>query len=820
MKLRTLNRLLTTPTITLIVLLAPLLSAQAPPTTDTDTNAKKIAAYLSAHHALNQFSGAALVADQGKLVYRGAFGLANEEWQIPNTVDTKFRLASLTKQFTAMLVLLLVEDGVLELEAPLLRYLPDYPARAGNRVTIHHLLNHTSGIPNYTNRRGFMRNEAGSRLPVAEFIAKYCSDPLEFEPGSQMRYSNSGYYLLGAVVEAVTGGTYAKALQERILDPLKMQNTGFDEYRTVLDKRASGYEQLLGKRQGARWIEMSNAYAAGALYSTVEDMWKWSQALQSKRLLQGRLEKRMLQPGRGTFGYGWTINLRDPDHPVQLHTGGINGFSTIIVRGPSRGQTIVLLSNQSGAATHEAARGINAILRGEIPTVSARRPDRTLAHTALEQGVPAALHLLDQSPTTYRTTEIERAVNQLGYQLLEHKRTTEALQLLEFNAQAFPKVANVWDSLGEAHLMSGNRELARENYQKALALDPSSKTAAAMLKKLADSVEADATPPAVPTVDSYFVGTNEIESITGPDCITRSILQDKQGNLWFSTWHGIVRYDGQSFVNLTNQQGLARFRAFSSLEDRSGALWFGTVGVGLYRYDGNAFTHFTTADGLANNLVICILQDSAGNLWFGTKGGLSRFDGQTFRNFTTSEGLSHDEITTIAEDEAGVLWIGTRGAACKYDGQKFTTLAPQPGATLTNVRSIVVAHDGIVWIGGQDGLWSNQRGAFTKHLSNFTGAVYQDKNKLLWLALSDLKNTYEMSLYRYDGTVPAGIGDPLPKPVAQPRGQVFGLEEDSEGNLWFGTERGPMYYDGKTVRRAVKASPQMGGSGGIDTGGK
>jgi CubicO group peptidase (beta-lactamase class C family) len=180
--------------------------------------ARQIDDYLAQHQAVGQLSGAVLLADCGELIYQGAFGMADSDWAIPNTPLTKFRLASITKQFTALVVLQLVRAGRLELDAPITRYLADYPAASGERVTLRHLLNHTSGIPSYTDRAGFMTSEAKQRFSTKEFVALYCSEPLEFEPGSRFQYNNSGYFLLGAIIEAVTGQTYAAVLQERILD--------------------------------------------------------------------------------------------------------------------------------------------------------------------------------------------------------------------------------------------------------------------------------------------------------------------------------------------------------------------------------------------------------------------------------------------------------------------------------------------------------------------------------------------------------------------------------------------------------------------------
>jgi CubicO group peptidase (beta-lactamase class C family) len=170
-----------------------------------------------------------LVADGGKVIYKKGFGMANMEWEIPNQTDTKFRIGSVTKQFTATLVLQLTEEGKIKLDGKITDYLPDYRKDTGDKVTIHHLLNHTSGIPSYTGLPGFFQNESRNPYGVKEFVKKFASGDLEFEPGSKFSYNNSGYFLLGAIIEQVTGKPYARVLQERIFDPLGMKDTGYDD---------------------------------------------------------------------------------------------------------------------------------------------------------------------------------------------------------------------------------------------------------------------------------------------------------------------------------------------------------------------------------------------------------------------------------------------------------------------------------------------------------------------------------------------------------------------------------------------------------------
>jgi|ERR1051325_4887196 CubicO group peptidase (beta-lactamase class C family) len=181
--------------------------------------AAKIDQLISVYNKYGHFNGSALVADRGSVIYEKGFGWADLEWSIPNTPNTKFRLGSITKQFTATLILQLAEQGKLKLDGKLIDYLPDYRKDTGGRVTIHNLLTHTSGIPSYTSLPGFFQNVSRNPFAVDDFIKKYASGDLEFEPGTKFVYSNSGYFLLGAIIEKITGKPYEQVLKENIFDP-------------------------------------------------------------------------------------------------------------------------------------------------------------------------------------------------------------------------------------------------------------------------------------------------------------------------------------------------------------------------------------------------------------------------------------------------------------------------------------------------------------------------------------------------------------------------------------------------------------------------
>ena len=292
--------------------------------------------------------------------------------------------------------------------------------------------------------------------------------------------------------------------------------------------------------------------------------------------------------------------------------------------------------------------------------------------------------------------------------------------------------------------------------------------------------------------DPYFIETNSITSPTGPDCITRNILQDRNGDVWLASWKGIIRYDGNSFTNFTNKNKLRRFHVFSLLEDTKGNLWFGTIGAGAYKYDGDTFTNITVQDGLANDTVGCMFEDTSGNIWFGTAGGASMYDGNSFHNFTDADGLSNNDINSIIEDVSGNLWFGTRGNVSIYDGDSFTNFTKEDNSSFTNVRSIIEDKNGYIWLGGNDGLWRFDGTSFVQYTSDFVGYIYEDSAGYFWVSAAE-PNPYHWVLWRYDASaVPLSATK-----IKKQSGQLYGIFEDTNGDIWVGNERGVFRYDGK-----------------------
>jgi CubicO group peptidase (beta-lactamase class C family) len=332
------------------------------------TVAPQIDEVMRSHAAAGDFSGSVLVARDGSILYQHAFGYADLEWKIPNDLQTKFEIGSMTKQFTALLVLQFVNEDKIKLDGHLSGYLPYYRKDTGNRVTVRQLLSHTSGIPNFVSAPGFLDGPA-SRITysVKEFAQKYCSGDLEFEPGTQFRYSNSGYFLLGAVLEQVSGSSYEQLLKDRIFRPVGMNDSGYTHSERIIPHRASGYERSSNGLQNARFYDMSIPFAAGALYSTVGDLLLWDQALYGERLLPANLRELLFKPNLDNYGFGWGILVPKPGSPnagetVLMHGGAIFGFQSVIERIPDGKQLIVLLDNTDSPKLLEIAVEIRRVL--------------------------------------------------------------------------------------------------------------------------------------------------------------------------------------------------------------------------------------------------------------------------------------------------------------------------------------------------------------------------------------------------------------------------------------------------------------------------
>jgi CubicO group peptidase (beta-lactamase class C family) len=317
-----------------------------------------------------EFMGSVLVARGDQVLFSKGYGSANLEWNIPDQPSTKFRLGSLTKQFTAASVLLLEERGKLKTDDLVKKYLPDAPA-AWDKIAIFHLLTHTSGIPSFTSFPDYAASEPFATTPE-KLVARFRDRPLEFEPGEKWNYSNSGYVLLGYLIEKISGESYAKFVQENIFTPLGMKDSGYDSNSAIIPRRAAGYELGPHGPENAGFVHMSGPFSAGALYSTTEDLLRWEQGLFGGKLLSAASLQKMTTPFKQDYAFGLGVTTRG-GHKLISHNGGIEGFRTYLGYYPDDRVTVAVLGNVNDGAPGKIGAALGALVHGEpvkLPTES------------------------------------------------------------------------------------------------------------------------------------------------------------------------------------------------------------------------------------------------------------------------------------------------------------------------------------------------------------------------------------------------------------------------------------------------------------------
>ena len=298
--------------------------------------------YMQAQVKVNEFSGVVLVTQKDKIIYKKAFGYADREWKIPTTVDTKFEIGSLTKQFTAAAILQLVEQKKILLDDKLGKWFLDYPK--GDSVTLHMLLNHTSGIADCTSLPNFY---ALHTIPLAEdsVIALFKNQPYKFTPGTNWSYSNSNYFLLGCIIEKVSRKTFAEYLFENIITKATLSNTGVNRLDSIVAFRAKGYsKQEHGGWKNADYFSMEFPFSAGSLISTASDLYKWQAALLNAKIISAPMLAKMTTPYLNNYAYGLSVDSFH--HYLRIaHGGAIPGFTSYLCVFPAKNISIVVLSN-------------------------------------------------------------------------------------------------------------------------------------------------------------------------------------------------------------------------------------------------------------------------------------------------------------------------------------------------------------------------------------------------------------------------------------------------------------------------------------------
>lgn len=494
---------------------------------------------VSTYAEYGQFNGSILVSEKGKVIYKKGFGFANVELGVPNQADTKFRLASITKQFTAMLIIQLAAENKLRLDAPISTYLPDYPGKNGDIITTHHLLTHTSGIPNYTSAQSYGDIMRDPHTPE-EIISLFASSELEFSPGAKFQYSNSGYILLGHLIEKITGKPYEEVLKNEILVPLKMNNTGYDHHSNIIKNRASGYYQSGSHFQNAHYIDMSVPFAAGSIYSTVEDMYLWDQALYTEQLAPKKymdlLFTQHILNRNQYYGYGWELwkmPLGTTEEKIDIigHHGGINGFNTVIARIPADQSLIVLLSNTGNAPLDEMMTGISGILYGKPFDLPKRSVAYVIQEMMEKDGMEAATSHYARIKHLEKYYLNEYEMNTAGYYFLQSGKPKEASVIFRMNVDAFPASFNAYDSYGEALLALGDTAKAIENYTQSVTLNPGNENGQRILRALGVRTHSNKYTPSIESLKMLEGEYTIMQPAHGADEQWKIVIDEVNGEL-------------------------------------------------------------------------------------------------------------------------------------------------------------------------------------------------------------------------------------------------------------------------------------------------
>ncbi len=445
---------------------------------------------MKTYHDYNMFDGAVLVAEQGKIIYQGAFGMANHEWNIPNQVDTKFMIGSVSKPLTAMLVLTYVQKGLINLDKTLGDYLPEFRNRPAGIVTIRQLLSHTSGMPNYDIMKDFFPVMSRRSFTREEYIKIYRDSALAFTPGSRYYYSSWGYFTLGYLVEKISGKSYAQAMKEEIFDRIGMTHSGSYLHTQVVPQRATGYDYVLGTYQSADFRDQSNTMGTGDIYSTVGDLFKFHLAINDNRLISKELTSEMLQPGiaPANYGFGWfnkTFKYTDRDSVfTNFHLGMTEGFVSFFRRIPSTNSMVLILCNSSPTDFFGIANNLAKILYHQ--PVAIKQPIHKKMETLIaEKGVVAAVkeyQVLKADTGHYYADRISLCF--LAEQLLTMKRVEDARLMAENNIAEFPSFDMANCILGNVYLQLGKKEDAALYYRKTLKISPFYEEARSRLKEM------------------------------------------------------------------------------------------------------------------------------------------------------------------------------------------------------------------------------------------------------------------------------------------------------------------------------------------------
>lgn len=341
---------------------------------------QKLDTLLSAYTRQDAFNGTALVATKGNILLEKGYGYKDIKAKTNNDSNTIFQIGSITKQFTSAIILQLQQQQKLSVQDKLSKYIPDYPH--GDSITLENLLTHTSGIYNYTNNGAFMQLLSTKPIRRDSLLSLFKNQSLDFRPGEKFSYSNSGYILLGYIIEKVTGKPYFQVVRENIFQPLQMTHSGFNFTGLVSPDKATGYTSPTST-DPQPIVDSSVSFAAGAIYTTAGDLYKWDRALYTDRIISQASLQKAFTPYKSKYGYGWAIDSAYGKQ-IVVHGGGITGFVSFILRVPGDETCIILLDNRPSPALAKIAMDIDAMLNGQDIVLKTRKEinvDSAILHT-------------------------------------------------------------------------------------------------------------------------------------------------------------------------------------------------------------------------------------------------------------------------------------------------------------------------------------------------------------------------------------------------------------------------------------------------------
>ena len=451
----------------------------------------KLAATMKAYHNYNMFDGAVLVAENGKIIYQNAFGLANREWNIPNKADTKFMIGSVSKPLTAALMLIQVQKGIIGLDKAIEDYLPEFKNKPGAKITIRQLLGHKSGMPNYDIIKDFFPLISRQHFTREDYIKIYMDSALAFEPGSGYAYSSWGYFTLGYIMERVTGKSYSQLIKEDIFTKLQMNNSGSYFHTQIVPDRATGYDYSFGGFTSADFRDQSNTMGTGDLYSTVEDLFKFHLSITNHTLINKQLTDEMLSPGKlqyNNYGFGWFNQIfkytATDSIKANFHLGMTEGFISFALRIPATNSFAVILCNSSPTDFFGIIKNLIKILYNK--PVYLKAPVHKKTETNITQlgaaGAVEAYKKMKADTAHYYIDWI--SMNFIAEQLLTLKRYEDARIIAENNVIEFPNKDLVMVTMGNIYLALNRREDAIRFYKKTLAITPGYEEAKNRLKEL------------------------------------------------------------------------------------------------------------------------------------------------------------------------------------------------------------------------------------------------------------------------------------------------------------------------------------------------